>query len=103
MRGAATIRGRLYDLGAYPGLADSAGLYDASRVAGDVIELADPEATFRWLDPYEDIVPGRRDNPYERCVRPAVLDLGCEIDCWVYIYRGSLAGARQIRCGRWRR
>jgi gamma-glutamylcyclotransferase (GGCT)/AIG2-like uncharacterized protein YtfP len=55
--GAASMPGRLYRVGWYPGLV--AGAAGASRVHGEVYELADPARSLAWLDEYESIVPGK--------------------------------------------
>ena len=46
--GPATLRGRLYDLGQYPGLIISN--VDADVVHGEVFELFRPAVTLQWLD-----------------------------------------------------
>lgn len=109
--GAASMSGQLYDLGAYPGLVEAAlpraQRGDPGRVSGEIRELDDPEAVFRWLDRYEGIQAGNSLNgDYQRVVREAILDEGSEarqvLPAWVYVYRGSLAGARLVGSGRWR-
>jgi gamma-glutamylcyclotransferase (GGCT)/AIG2-like uncharacterized protein YtfP len=98
--GAATIRGRLYDLGRYPALVDSDD--PAELVHGEVFALHAPRMSFAWLDKYEGIVPGRHGhNEYERVERPVRLDSGQEITAWVYLYRKSIAGVPRITTGRW--
>jgi len=98
--GAATMRGRLYDLGAYPGLVDGA---DASDVVhGEVFELDDAAATFAWLDGYESIVPGDPDaSEYARLIRSVVLASGGAIDAWVYLYLRSVERGLLRPAGRW--
>lgn len=92
--------GRLYDLGRYPGLVLTAGAAD--RVHGELLELANPTATLRWLDAYEGIVPGEHPhNEYERLRLPVTRDSGETVDAWLYIYRGPLTTARVIPEGRW--
>ena len=51
--GAATMPGRLYDLGRYPGLV--AATETADVVHGEVLALVDPAATLPWLDDYEGV------------------------------------------------
>jgi len=93
----ARTRGHLYDLGEYPGLVAS----DADTwVYGDVYELADPSATLARLDDYEGC--GSNDakpHEYERVRCEVVMDTGGRETAWVYIYRGTLAGKREIRSG----
>ena len=101
--GAACMDGKLYDLGAYPGFVDHAAAGGQAIVHGDLVALGEPARTFRWLDPYEDVVPGRCVTTYVRCVRTARLADGVEAACWVYVYRGSLVRARFVRSGHWHR
>lgn len=99
--GAATVAGRLYDLGSYPGLVTSPDAAD--RVHGEVLELADPERLFARLDPYEGIDPARPDGgDYRRDLRPARLADGRELMAWVYVFRGPVAGCPRLADGRWR-
>lgn len=98
--GPATIQGRLYDLGRYPGLVDTKSPYDS--VHGDVLELADTSATFAWLDPYEGIFPGKpEENHYARVERPVRLDDGRELVAWVYVYVRDVSKGRSVPSGRW--
>jgi gamma-glutamylcyclotransferase (GGCT)/AIG2-like uncharacterized protein YtfP len=98
--GPATLRGRLYRLGRYPALveADAAG----RLVHGEVYALKTLAVSLRWLDTYEEIVPGRPEaNPFERVVRPARLDTGQTVDAWVYLYRKSVRLRPEVTHGRW--
>src|SRR5258705_2460752 len=82
--GAATLQGRLYRMAWYPGVVDS--LDADERVHGELYALADPLATFAWLDAYEGLRPGRDDNEYARVERPARIG-AAEVAAWVYVYR----------------
>jgi gamma-glutamylcyclotransferase (GGCT)/AIG2-like uncharacterized protein YtfP len=98
--GPATARGRLYSLGAYPGLVESdrAG----SVVHGEVYALRMPVLSLKWLDAYEGIVPGKPDeSPYERVLRRVRLATGQNIDVWVYLYRKSVRLRPEVKGGRW--
>jgi gamma-glutamylcyclotransferase (GGCT)/AIG2-like uncharacterized protein YtfP len=98
--GEATMPGRLYDLGRYPGLVASPDAGDA--VHGEVFRLSDPANAFTWLDAYENVRPNDPASEYERVVRTVRLATGDEIDAWVYVYRGDVARARHVTDGRWR-
>src|SRR5690242_14359920 len=50
--GAGTFRGRLYDVGTFPGAVASRS--NAERVSGEIYRLRDPARAFRMLDAYED-------------------------------------------------
>jgi gamma-glutamylcyclotransferase (GGCT)/AIG2-like uncharacterized protein YtfP len=96
--GAASAPGRLYDLGAYPGMVDA--VEESERVRGEVYELHEPEATLAALDRYEGCGP---EDPhpwlYERVRVVVTLDGGEQLNAWLYLYRASLTGARHIPSG----
>jgi len=88
--GEGTVRGRLLDLGRYPGLIDGAG-----RVRGEVYRLDDPE-----LLPVLD-----REEGYNFVRRRGVVTLadGRRVRAWLYRYRGPRERARPIPDGDYRR
>ena len=95
--GSATAPGRLYDLGAYPGMC--AARTRAERVAGDVYRVTNPRV-FRVLDRYE---AGGRGKP--RFVRDRIevrLDGGGHESAWVYRYCYSVVAAARITSGDYR-
>ncbi len=51
--GTATTKGRLYDLGQYPGMTPA--ISPADTVEGELLELLNPTATLIWLDQYEGV------------------------------------------------
>ena len=86
--GPATIRGRLYDLGAYPGvvLGESA----AETVAGELFAVPEAE-TLSYLDAYEDFRPGDPANSlFLRVQTTATLSDSSQQSCWVYVYNGGV-------------
>jgi gamma-glutamylcyclotransferase (GGCT)/AIG2-like uncharacterized protein YtfP len=96
--GAASIRGRLHDLGQYPALVASPD----DTAHGEVFQIADPDNTFRWLDEYENVVPDRETNEYERVAQPVWLATGDEMTAWVYRYTADLPLTSRLADGRWR-
>lgn len=101
MLGAATLPGRLYDLGDYPGLivSDTAN----GLVHGEVVELSDPGRSFLWLDAYEGIRPDApQANEYRREQHSVRLVSGAELMAWVYIYAQDVSAARLVTSGTWR-
>lgn len=99
--GGATLAARLYDLGDYPGLLLSDDAADV--VHGEVVELADPAASFTWLDPYESIVAGdEAASEYRRVVVMVRMETGRTLDAWTYVYNRDLSGLTPVAGGRWR-
>ena len=104
--GTATLEGRLYDLGRYPGIVVPAPgeSTPGDIVHGEVLALSAADETLRWLDVYEGIVPGRiAANEYERVARDVMLDDGPAVRAWVYVYGGVSRDAILIPGGRWLR
>jgi gamma-glutamylcyclotransferase (GGCT)/AIG2-like uncharacterized protein YtfP len=88
--GAGSVRGRLLDLGRYPGLVDGAG-----RVRGELYRLDDPE-----LLPVLDREEGYN---FERRRAVVTLDGGRRAGAWIYRYRGPRERATPITDGDYRR
>lgn len=100
--GSASVRGRLYDLGEYPG----AVLSEKSRsvVRGEVFELPGDRSTLTALDSYEGFEPHKPGSSlFLRRVWPVTMDDGKRVRCWVYIYNGTMKGALPVRNGRYSR
>lgn len=91
--GSATVPGRLYDLGDYPGMLEAARPDD--RVSGDLFELNEVEATLRRLDDYEDCGPGG----FRRLLWSVRLDSGEELEAWLYLYQGTVSERQRIPSG----
>ncbi len=97
--GEATIQGRLYSLGRYPGLVESGDPADV--VHGEVYTLNSPAATLAWLDAYEGISGHAADNEYERCARVVHLASGTGVTTWVYLYRAPVTGRAAVAGAQW--
>jgi gamma-glutamylcyclotransferase (GGCT)/AIG2-like uncharacterized protein YtfP len=100
--GQASIRGRLYDLGEYPG----AILSERSRsvIRGEVFELPGDKGTLTSLDNYEGFEPNKQSSSlFLRRARPVTMDDGTRLRCWVYIYNGTTKGAQPLASGRYAR
>jgi gamma-glutamylcyclotransferase (GGCT)/AIG2-like uncharacterized protein YtfP len=97
--GLATLPGRLFDLGDYPGAVLDAAA--ATRVVGEIAHLDLRVATLDALDRYEGFDPLRP----ERCLfrrerwRASALAAGEPIECWVYVFAGDVAGRPEIEGG----
>jgi len=86
--GPATTAGRLYDLGAYPGMRAARGRRE--RVVGDVYRVSNPRV-FHVLDRYE------TKFVRERCV--VKLERGARGRAWAYRYRYAVGRATRIVSG----
>ena len=89
--GAASVEGRLVDLGAFPGLVPPRSPSD--RVHGDLFEIVDGEreALLDALDRYE-------GASFER-VQQSVHGPDGPATAWLYVYRGDLDGAKVLTSG----
>jgi gamma-glutamylcyclotransferase (GGCT)/AIG2-like uncharacterized protein YtfP len=93
----ATIRGKLYDFGPFPGvlLDDTAGI-----VRGRIVEV--PHDCWSRLDGYESCpLPDSVDGLYRRIETTATRDDGSPIRCWVYVYNQDVSRARLVEGGCW--
>lgn len=94
---AATVSGRLYDLGEYPGVRFEEGF---GSVIGELFELSDPPTHLSALDSYE----GFDENALSQSLfvrtkcRPA-LPNGQSVEAWIYVYNQSLKAAQLIESG----
>jgi gamma-glutamylcyclotransferase (GGCT)/AIG2-like uncharacterized protein YtfP len=98
--GVAHFRGRLYDLGRYPGAVPSSFVGD--RVVGDLYRLRRP-ALLRRLDGYEGCIGETgRGQEYRRVLMPVVLvGTATTVEAWVYLYQRPAACRRRIESGDW--
>ena len=82
-----TIRARLYNLGAYPGIV----LDDAAPPIPGEVFLVPDDPTLAALDAYEDFRPDDPTNSlFLRTKAVVTLDDGSQVLCWVYVYNQSL-------------
>jgi gamma-glutamylcyclotransferase (GGCT)/AIG2-like uncharacterized protein YtfP len=88
--GAGTYRGRLYDLGTFPGAVASRS--NLERVQGEIYRLREPARTLRMLDAYEDKAFRRARATIRRAD-------GLAIRCWIYLYDRSLTRFPLIASG----
>jgi gamma-glutamylcyclotransferase (GGCT)/AIG2-like uncharacterized protein YtfP len=83
--GPAHVRGRLYDLGEYPGaiLAPSS----KTLIRGEIFELPATPAILKTLDDYEEFdAANKEDSLFIRTKAKAKLQDGSQVDCWIYVY-----------------
>jgi gamma-glutamylcyclotransferase (GGCT)/AIG2-like uncharacterized protein YtfP len=84
------VRGRLVDLGPYPGMVTGVG-----QVKGEVYHLEDPGLLA--------VLDGEEGYNFERARVIATLASGRHARVWVYRYRGPRDGAVPILDGNYRR
>ena len=94
--GLSEIRGKLYDLGYYPGAVQE----DNSIITGDVFRLIYPRKVLAILDEYEGYDPANEiQSLFVREKESILLTNGKDIEAWVYWYNRSVKEKRRIDCG----
>ncbi len=98
--GAASVRGRLYNLGAYPGaVADD---LSTNQIHGELFELPADESILLTLDNYEDFDPQKPgDCLFVRRRASAELTDGRTMEAWIYTYNRDPEDAPLIEGGKW--
>lgn len=100
--GSASVRGRLYDLGEYPGAVLSKN--SRSLIHGEVFELPGDAQTLSSLDNYEGFEPNKpASSLFIRRAWPVLMDDGTRLRCWIYVYNGAVKDAPPLRSGRYAR
>ena len=97
--GNAKVKGKLFDLGNYPGAVPSG---DESLITGELYEINDA-SQFAWaiaqLDDYEGIDPSEGE---EKLYRRELVDAFVNnetIQAWIYWYNGDVGGKPLIASG----
>lgn len=95
----ATVSGKLFNLGAYPGLLLT---HETGRfVHGEVYRLTGPGQLLRFLDQYEECAPNDPEpHLYRREMTQASLAGGGQLPVWVYVLTEAPAGRPFIPAGR---
>ncbi len=96
--GSATVPGRLYDFGDYPG-----AVIDQSAktsIKGELFELPNDDSALKALDDYEEFNrTDRKNSLFIRTRAVATLQGGRQLNAWVYVYNHNPGCARQIVSG----
>jgi len=98
--GEATVRGTLYDLGAYPALV--VGEDRHRRVTGEVyaLELHGAPAALEALDAYEGCAAGDPEpHEYRRAILQASLSDGSVLAAWTYVLNRPHGGLTLVAGG----
>ncbi len=99
--GTAHIRGRLYDLGRYPGAVASES--DKEHVYGTLVRVSNL-ALWKALDHYEAYDPIRpaRSEFIRALTTATLMDTKEQMTCWVYYYNGRVVHRPRIRSGKYK-
>jgi gamma-glutamylcyclotransferase (GGCT)/AIG2-like uncharacterized protein YtfP len=95
--GDGSTRGRLYDLGEYPGAILDSG---EARIVGEVFQLPDGDETLAALDEYEGFDPCDPTSSLflrRRC--EVDLEDGRSVESWVYVYNRRVSPSTIIQGG----
>ena len=96
---AGKVKGRLYDIGEYPGavLTSEGDKY----IYGDILKIDTPEKVFKVIDDYEGY-GGEQSWPNEfiRVLTDIETKSGA-MSCWIYVYNLPVNGLRYIKDGRY--
>lgn len=96
---AGSVRGMLYDLGAFPGMKDD---HEGGLVLGELYELVDPTTFFATLDLIEGYWPEQLARSLYVRKRIAVQTTNGERTAWAYVLNQALTGAKPIPSGDYR-
>jgi gamma-glutamylcyclotransferase (GGCT)/AIG2-like uncharacterized protein YtfP len=95
--GRGSVRGRLYDLGDYPGAVLVEG---PDSIYGEVYRLPADQEILRKLDEYEGFDPSDPGGSlFARTKCPVRLENSEELSCWVYIYNRDPGSAKLVPGG----
>lgn len=97
--GHAAVRGRLYNLGLYPGaVLDIAA---DTQIIGQVCQLPDNPAVLSALDDYEGVyyADNSPDSLFVRTTTVAEFLDGREMTCWIYVYNRDVGDAALVPDG----
>ena len=92
------IRGRLYDLGEYPGAVPSTN--EGEEILGEIYRLDDPGEQLGSLDAVEEYDPENPDRSlFARRLAEVRRTSGGKVRAWVYFLQSVPDGARPILGG----
>jgi gamma-glutamylcyclotransferase (GGCT)/AIG2-like uncharacterized protein YtfP len=93
------VRGKLYDLGDYPGAVLSPS--SKGKISGTVFRLPQDETVLRKIDEYEEFDPlAPAKSLFVRSLHPVTLTAGKTLQCWVYVYNQKPKVSRTLRNNR---
>ncbi|WPV00955.1 gamma-glutamylcyclotransferase family protein [Mucilaginibacter sp. cycad4] len=91
------IRGRLYDIGEYPGAV--IGSTEERYIYGSIFMMDDPEAILKVIDDYEGI--GKLYHHPQEYIRQKVgiYTANDIINCWMYLYNLPVVAYHEVTTG----
>jgi gamma-glutamylcyclotransferase (GGCT)/AIG2-like uncharacterized protein YtfP len=93
------VRGKLYDIGEYPGAILSAE--SSEYIHGSILKIDIPEKVLKIIDDYEGY-GGEQPWPNEFIRIIAEIETEMRIiNCWIYLYNLPVNGLRYIEGGRY--
>ncbi|MFN7944888.1 MAG: gamma-glutamylcyclotransferase family protein [Blastocatellia bacterium] len=96
--GSGVVRGRMYDLGEYPGAVPDESA--ATRIVGKVFRLPADDALLSALDDYEGYDPQSPSaSLFVRTRCTVTLSDGSQAECWMYAYNRPTDGLPLIADG----
>lgn len=96
--GSATVPGRLYDIGSYPGLILSDNPVEI--VKGEHYKIKDNRVVLNTFDQYEGCVePFPKPWEYQRVQTVITTDGGVEVLSWLYTYQWEVKEEMRIKSG----
>ena len=93
--GQCKLKGRLYDLGAYPGLV----LNKEDIIYGELYKIVHPKA-LNILDEYERF--DDNDSSNSLYIRRCIQLVHPKQQAWVYVYNGDTSKKKRVESGSWR-
>ena len=93
-----SIQARLYEIGGYPGAAESQDPED--KVHGEIYQMGNAQAILTALDNYEECSPYYPEpQEYIRVQFPVLLANGKQLMAWVYLYNWDTSKLEAIASG----
>jgi len=95
------FRGKLYDMGEYPGAILNENENDNQYVYGSIYLMDEPEKLLAFIDDYEGFGENQEQpNLFLRQLTSIETNTGT-MECWVYLYNLSVTNLPQIPSGRY--
>ncbi|MDB5133914.1 MAG: gamma-glutamylcyclotransferase [Mucilaginibacter sp.] len=93
------LKGKLYDIGEYPGAILSSG-YD-EYVDGYILQIDDPEKVLTVVDSYEGFGEDQpQPNEFIRVLVEVETECG-RVKCWTYLYNLPITNLQWIKTGKY--